>query len=146
MRLTAFAVLALLLGSVSATEVYRRILPDGTVSYSDRPAGELIHVDYIPAPPSSRASDADQPREPAYGGEATTMTKTTDTAPETVPAEPTKEEKAERCTQARERAERYEISHRLYRVTENGDREYLNDAEIDAARATAKAAVASWCK
>lgn len=140
MRLTAFAVLALLMGTVSATEVYRRILADGTVSYSDRPAGELIHVDYIPAP-SSPGSDEGQPRQPAYGGEATT----TDTATETVPAEPTSEEKAQRCTQARERAERYEISHRLYKVKENGDREYLNDAEIDAARATAKAAVASWC-
>jgi hypothetical protein len=145
MRLTAFAVLVLLIGTVSATEVYRRVLPDGTVSYSDRPAGELIHVDYIPAPPSSPGSDEEQPRQPAFGGEATAMTTTTDAAPETVPAEPTGEEKAQRCAQARERAERYEISHRLYKVKDNGDREYLNDAEIDAARATAKAAVASWC-
>ena len=144
MRLTAFAALVLLAGSVTATEVYRRVLDDGTVSYSDRPAGEIVEVNFIHAPsrPEPEASDE---RRPAFGGEATAMTTTSETAPETVPAEPTSAQKAERCAQARERAERYEISHRLYRVKEGGEREYLNDAEIDAARATAQAAVSSWC-
>lgn len=144
MRLTAFAMLVLVTSSVSATEVYRRVLPDGTVSYSDRPAGEIVSVNFIQAPDRS-AESAPEPRQPAFGGEATAMTTTTETGPESVPAEPSRAEKAERCAQARERAERYQVSQRLYRLNEAGEREYLNDAEIDAARATAQAAVSSWC-
>ena len=54
-------------------------------------------------------------------------------------------ERAKNCATARERKTRYEESHRLYKSGTNGDREYLNAAEIDEARAKAAADVATWC-
>jgi hypothetical protein len=54
-------------------------------------------------------------------------------------------EKERNCAAARERADRYKVSQRLFRTLPNGEREYLSDAELDEARAKADADVANWC-
>lgn len=54
-------------------------------------------------------------------------------------------DKAERCTKARERYDNYMNSQRLYEET-NGERRYLSDVELDAARASAKASMETLCK
>lgn len=53
-------------------------------------------------------------------------------------------DKAERCTKARERYDTYMNSARLYEET-NGERRYLTDVELEAARASAKATMDSFC-
>jgi hypothetical protein len=55
------------------------------------------------------------------------------------------ERRVKNCEIAQDRVERYEISHRLYRTTPDGEREYLSDAEIDEARTRAQADVQEWC-
>ena len=59
--------------------------------------------------------------------------------------EKTLEERARNCEQAREREELYMGSRRLYRPLPNGEREYLSDEELDAARTEARQAVREWC-
>lgn len=56
------------------------------------------------------------------------------------------EEKAAACTQARERLRNYINARRLYRTNEAGEREYLNSAEINSARASAEQNVADKCR
>lgn len=132
-----------------AAEVYRSVDADGTVTYSDRPENDhaqLVHVAaQAPAPrppgPQERSSappstGADTPS----GGDAS---QTAD-EPQQTAAEKA-EEKQKNCKIARERVERYATAHRLYRKAPDGEREYLSDAEIDAAKARAAADVETWC-
>ena len=55
-------------------------------------------------------------------------------------------DKAERCTKARERYDSYMNSQRLYESQANGERRYLSDAELTAARTSAKASMDELCK
>lgn len=54
-------------------------------------------------------------------------------------------DKAEKCAKARERYDTYMNSQRLYEES-NGERRYLSDTELDAARAAAKASMETLCK
>ena len=55
-------------------------------------------------------------------------------------------DKAERCTKARERYDSYMNSQRLFEELPNKERRYLSDAELDAARASAKASMETLCQ
>jgi hypothetical protein len=131
----------LLANGVFAAEVYRQVDPDGTVTYSDRPASdgaETITIDTrTPVGPPPRA--AEQPpadAQPASEAPA----EPTEASPEDVAAE-----REANCAAARERNDRYQMSRRLYRPLPDGEREYLTDEELDAARAGAAADVEQWC-
>ena len=138
MRFVWGTLLALAAIPVFAEDVYRSVDQDGNVIYSDRPEGTNTVVVHIAT--RSPASRGLSPR-------ATGRAEPADAGPvdETVPREPTAQERAENCVLAQERAERYSISHRLYRSLPDGEREYLDDAEIDAARVRAAADVDTWC-
>jgi len=56
-----------------------------------------------------------------------------------------REQKAARCEEARQRLASYVNSRRLYRLDENGERQYLDDAEITEARTKAEEAVNEHC-
>jgi len=126
-----------------AAEVYRSVDENGIVVYSDRPEPDAERVFVATTRPATtprsvpRAADsaaADAPPR-VDGGE--------------IAQEPSAEERAlereRNCTVARERAERYRVSRRLYRNLSDGEREYLSDDEIDQARSSADADVARWC-
>ena len=55
-------------------------------------------------------------------------------------------DKADQCGKSRERYEKYSTSQRLYEMLPDGSRRYLSDAEIEAARASAKASMDVMCK
>lgn len=134
--------LALVATSSIAAEVYRSVAVDGTVIYSDRPFGRNSEAIFIATTePASRPPAPVPPAAPESSAAATTS--------EQQPREPTAAERAEdrakNCATARDRVERYDISHRLYRTLPNGEREYLDDAEIDDAKARAAADVENWC-
>jgi hypothetical protein len=57
----------------------------------------------------------------------------------------TEEQRAANCQKARDQLETYDTSPRLYRPLPNGEREYLNDEELDAERANARRQVREWC-
>jgi hypothetical protein len=54
-------------------------------------------------------------------------------------------EREKGCATAKERLEKYDTAHRLYRPGPDGERIYLTDEEIDSARAEARRTVDEWC-
>ncbi len=129
-------------------QVYRFVDAEGNVSYSDRPQSAAAESIFIATRRASSIPSRPPPAAPVQ-------------SPEFDPAvdengemqrerrEPTAEERAEdrakNCTTARERADLYAVSHRLYRETPEGEREYLDDAQLIEARTQAVANVQEWC-
>lgn len=144
------ALTVLLATAPMAAEVYRTVESDGTVSYSDRPEGadaKLVHVvtHEPPAPPpATQANSGAKTPSTAPSADSADGQSKQNAAPEPTAAEKA-EQRQKNCKIARERVERYSTAHRLYRTTPDGEREYLNDAEIDEARARAAADVETWC-
>ncbi len=131
-------------------QVYRSTDANGNVVYADRPTenSEPINVTVptagrpgnpITPPDAKTAAGNAQPgatQANAAGDQKKQKEKT--------PAEK-EAERAKNCATAQERKSRYDESHRLYKAGPNGERDYLNAAEIDEARAKAAADVATWC-
>ena len=142
------ATLVLAAATVSA-DVYRYVDEKGNVQYTDKPAtlpAERLNVqsqktDTVAAQQRSEADlkriqEADKARQKTSGQQ-------TDQA---AANELSAKDKAERCTKARERYDTAMNSRRLYEPGENGERRYLSDAEIDAARNSAKVSMDELCK
>ncbi len=55
------------------------------------------------------------------------------------------EAKAANCTNARQRLTQYEIGGRISRVDAQGERYYMEDAQIEAEKARARADVSQFC-
>lgn len=55
-------------------------------------------------------------------------------------------DKSDACNKARDRYDSYMNSQKLYEPGKDGERRYLSDAELDAARASAKASMEVLCK
>jgi hypothetical protein len=145
LRLVPGALLLALLGTVAhGADVYRTRAPDGTVSYSDRPQGADSEFVYSATPRGPRTAPAAQPGQ-------TTAAATPPEAPAvpTLPDGPSaaelREQRQKNCEIARERADRYTLSRRLFRTNAAGEREYLDDAAVAEARAKAAADVQDWC-
>jgi len=143
--------LALLATTAYGGQVYKSTDANGNVVFSDRPSekSEPVNVavpgtgrpgNPITSPESKAAANAQggngQTQANAAGAQKKEKVQT--------PAEKDAE-RAKNCASARERKTRYDESHRLYKPGPNGDRVYLNDAEIDQARAQAAADVQTWC-
>ena len=146
--------LALLATAAYGGQVYKSTDANGTVVFSDRPGDKSEPVNVAvraagrPGNPISRpaASNAQagsgQPNTQANA--AGDQKKEKEKEKVQTPAE-TEAERAKNCAAARDRKTLYDTSHRLFKSGPNGDREYLNAAEIDEARAKAAADVATWC-
>ena len=138
-------VLALLGSAAFGADIYRSTAPDGTVSFSDRPAeGSEFVGTATPAaaprpaaPPAQRgapAASADPPQAPANP-----------TLPDGASSAELREQRQKNCDIARERQERYTLSRRLFRTNAAGEREYLDDTATAEARAKAAQDVQDWC-
>ncbi len=141
----AWSILILLPFSVSATEVYRSIDENGLIVYSDRPSDRAERVDVRPVVDTfsaeSRRDAAGAASEPVLPEAVLAAARNADaTTPDEAAAE-----RARNCQVARERAETYSVSRRLFRTLPDGERQYLSDAEIEEARARAQSDVANWC-
>lgn len=123
-------------------EVYRSVDAQGNVSYSDRPIDENSEVVFVATP-----RPATPPPPPAPTPATATDEELAPAADEPPPPTPDElaAERTANCQTARERNDRYQMSRRLFRALPNGEREYLSDAEIDAAKAAAVADVEKWC-
>lgn len=143
-------ILALLGTAAYGADVYRSTAPDGTVSYSDRPQGADAQFVFSATPRAAAA-----PRAAAQAPAGARPAGAANAAPE-APAIPTlpadgpssaelREQRAKNCEIARERAERYTLSRRLFRTNAAGEREYLDDAAVAEARNKAAADVQDWC-
>jgi hypothetical protein len=145
--------LSALLGTVAnGAEVYRSTDANGVATFTDRPNENSVPV-YVAAPRAGRPGNTVAARPAAPPANANAATPGTQQAAaasgadqrvQQTPAERAAE-RTKNCAVARERVDKYAVSHRLYRDVGNGQREYLTDGEIDEAKARAAADVATWC-
>lgn len=147
-----FTVVALTSGmasGVASADVYKFTDEQGNVLYTDKPATlpaerlnvqsqktDVIAVQARQEAELKRIQDAERARQ--QSGAQRDDQKAAN--------ELTAKDKAERCTKARERYDSYMNSQRLYQADEKGERRYLSDAELDAARNSAKVSMEELCK
>lgn len=133
--------------------VYQWVDKDGTPHYQDRPpeganAGQAateLNLRYRMTDAEAMAAAA---KKKSDLGDAAELRKSQQAEDEKAAADDREQVKSERekgCEQAREKLQKYETAHRLYRPGADGQRQYLSDEEIDAARAEARKSVADWC-
>ena len=129
MRYLALALLICGSAYAQTAAMYRTVAPDGTVSFSDVPLSEnserisvLVRAAARPQQPEPEA--ADEPVETDSGIAAQVEAN---------------------CRLAREQQASIADSVRVYRVLPSGERQFLTDEEIEAARKQADADVAAWC-
>jgi len=144
--LLTLAAASLAAGSALA-DVYKYTDAKGNIQYTDKPPSlpaERLNVqsqrtDVVAAQERSQAAVARQ----AGNGAAAAANK-----PATPPAAPalTGDQKADACAKAKHRYDSYMTSQKLYEQGKDGERRYLSDAELDAARASAKASMDVLCQ
>jgi hypothetical protein len=138
-----------LLAATAGADVYKYVDEKGNVQYTDKPAtlpAERLNVqsqktDTVAA---QQRADADVKRiQDADKARNKTANQQSD---QSAASELSAKDKAERCIKARERYDTAMNSRRLYQPGDNGERRYLSDAEIDAARNSAKVSMDELCK
>jgi hypothetical protein len=162
-RIALFAVAFLVVSSARA-QVYKCVDSSGKTVYSQDPCpantkSETMSRNVLSAP---AASSPDSPADKAAKGDAAKSA-----APKTAAeqeqafrkrqqdqAKAAKEsgqkaveaqQKAEACRNARERLAQYEIGGRLSRINTQGERYYLDDAQVEQEKARARADVTGAC-
>ena len=141
---------AVLAAGTVAADVYKFKDDKGNVLYTDKPStlpAERLNIqsqktDVVAvqarAQEDAKRQQADQQQQQASQQQDGQQPPA---APQASPAD-----KAESCTKARDRYNKYATSQRLYEALPDGQRRYLSDAELDAARASAKASMDVLCK
>lgn len=150
---TKATVLALLLtlavtGTVFGSEIYKWVDEDGGVHYGDRPTGEATeeHLTIRSQPTDTGAVQArvDQRQSTqAVRARAKARAEEDQPSPEELRAQTKK--RAEQCSTYRARLQKYVQSRRLYRADENGERVYLDEDEMQAAREQVQGKVEEYC-
>lgn len=131
-----------------AADVYKFKDDHGNVLYTDKPStlpAERLNIqsqktDTVAV--QARAEEDAKRRQDT--SKATPPTSQAKDEPQNTPPDAT--QKADQCTKARQLYDSYMNSHRLYQTTGDGQRKYLSDQELDAARASAKASMDVMCK
>jgi hypothetical protein len=143
------AVTAVLAAGPVAADVYKFKDDKGNVLYTDKPSTlpaerlniqsqktDTVAVQTRQQEEMKRMQEADKANQP----------KNADQNPNQQAAKMNPNERAEQCTKARERYDSYANSRRLYEKLPDGSRRYLSDAELDAARVSAKTSMDAMCK
>ena len=134
-------------GLAVAGEIYKWTDEDGNVHYEDRPVGktDMEHVDVVSRNTDNTVVqarlDADRAARAASRQVASEA-----------PAEMTKEEvraeqqaRQEKCMQYRSQLESFLRSQRLYKEDDAGERAYLSEDEIMAARSRVEGQILEYC-
>jgi len=155
-QIARFLVLiALLTAAAHGAEVYRSKNSDGSITYSDRPTSD--NSEFVPTTqgPRTAAAQGTPAQRNRPGAQAPAAPRPTGAAPETaappapLPPGPTAaqllEKRQKNCDIAKEREQRYEVSRRLFKTNDKGEREYLDDKAVAEAKAKAAQDVKDWC-
>jgi Domain of unknown function (DUF4124) len=129
-------------------DVYRFVDKQGNVQYTDKPAllpAEKLAVQSRATDTAQVAARSEADRARVTAEEAARQQAAAQQADQRAASQLTATAKAEQCVKARERDVAYSTSKRLYESLPDGQRRYLTDAELTAARNEAKAAVAEMC-
>lgn len=144
--ITAIALTFVVSSGAFAKQIYKWTDEDGNVHYGDVPVGES----------SERMAITSKPTDPArIQAQAQARADARAQAAEeaaNAPAGPTPEElqaaadeKARKCSEYRADLQRMLTSRRLYREDEAGEREYLDEVEMQAARDRVEGEVEEYC-
>ncbi len=143
--IVTFLALALT-GSALASEIYKWTDAEGNLHYGDIPAGmqsERLSIK-SKSTNSARVQATTQARLDASVKQREQAAK--------LPAGPTPEElraeaaqRAEQCTAHRAQLQKFLTSRRIYREDENGERVYMDEAEMQATRERAENQVEEYC-
>lgn len=133
--------------AVLAGEIYKWTDENGNVHYEDRPLGEDVQrMDVISRRTDNSAVqasiDARRDRESAREEARAQRNEAEKTAAE---ARAEAAERAEKCTESRARMESFLQARRLYKENESGEREYLDDEQVMAARDRAQEQIQKYC-
>lgn len=136
------------LAATTQADVYKYTDAQGNTQYTDKPAKlpaqrlsvQSRRTDTVEL---NRRTQDEQKQTEALSKPAATPQQQADQKAAT---ELTAQDKADRCTKARARYDSFMNSQRLYKQDDKGEREYLNDAELDAARLNAKQSMDEFCK
>ena len=143
------AALLLLAAGTQASEVYKTTDNQGRPIYTDKPASlpaERIGVQTSTTDPAEAQRRYDDEMKQMASTDAAAAAATARSADAQKARELSDEDRAKRCQDARQRYESYLTARRLYEPGgAEGERRYLSDAEIDAARADAKRLVDEFC-
>ena len=138
-----------LLGSAYASEIYKWTDKDGNVHYGDRPSDDVGQAQPITIasrrtdPEAVSASIESRRERDAARAEARTAAQEAEQAAAEERA--AAEEQARLCDQYRARLEKYVTSRRLYKVDDAGERVYLDDAQMQQARADLQQRIVDSC-
>lgn len=142
-RLTLF-IFAFALAPMAGAQLYKYIDKDGKVVYSDQPPVN-VESKLISAPPPAAAGtsksflERDKELEKTRTENREKAKKSEETARRT-------QEDQERCTQARGALQTYTEGGRIYKYNDKGERTFMDENEIDAAREKARRDVDGACK
>lgn len=143
-----FTALVLAAGSASA-DVYKFTDDKGNVLYTDKPAtlpAERLNIESNKTDVVAVQARQEAEMKRMQDAQRTRQQGSAQQADQKAAQELTAKDKAERCTRARERYDSYMNSQRLYQTDEKGERRYLDSAELDAARNSAKVSMEELCK
>ncbi len=143
------SLLLALVTSVAHGDVYRYVDKDGTVKYTDKP--ELLPAELLAKIRSTRTDNSavadrvaadlkardDAAKSQSANEQAATEKKQADAAKEA--------DKANRCLQARNRYASLNATGRVFSVDEKGERQYMDDKQLDQSRASAQKDMDTWC-
>ncbi|WKZ12735.1 MAG: DUF4124 domain-containing protein [Gammaproteobacteria bacterium] len=142
--------LATLAGAADEGTVYRWVDPDGTPHYQDRPpegaeAAQELSLRYKLTDSPALAAATKNRAEAQSVAQLREKQQAEDQASDDTDREKVLSEREQGCAKARERLQKYETAHRLYKPGPDGQRNYLSDEQIDAARLEARRTVEEWC-
>lgn len=147
-NLVAALALTLILGSNAvANDIYKWVDANGDVHYEDRPLSENAQRVAIESRATNRVTAAEQASATAQSWaearKARMAARSEGASPEELRA--AAEEQRQQCATYRETLQKMLTSRRLYREDGNGERVYLDDTQIDEARAKAQSDVEEYC-
>lgn len=138
-----------LAAGAAGADVYKFTDAKGNVLYTDKPAtlpAERLNIQSNKTDTVALQARQEEEMKRRQDADRTRQQNGSQQADQAAAKELTAQDKAERCTKARARYDSYMNSQRLYQTDEKGERRYLDSAELDAARSSAKVSMEELCK
>ena len=139
--------LALALAPMASAQMYKYVDKNGKTVYTDQPPPEADSKNV--RIPSSAIGNAPPPAKSAVAQDKENQKGKAKSAEEAKKSEEKAayaKAEAERCQSARNAYQQYAMGGRITKLDDKGEKVFLGDAEIDAARERAKSQVEQYCK
>jgi hypothetical protein len=133
----------------AAADVYKFKDDKGNVLYTDKPStlpAERLNIQSQKTDVVAVQARAQEESQRQQSADKTNQQAAAQSKDQQAATQQNATQKAEQCTKSRQRYDAYMNSQRLYEQGKDGERRYLSDAELDAARASAKASMDVMCK